>query len=186
MSEQKIRDLVERSHAFTITDEEVGWAADMLRQGDYGINRHGLLEIVGWSGGKQYEELGASYLECPSDYMLSRLALQILCGHWGLSAKYVEEIRRFLAGVPWDAIGMVRLVAISEAGEYLRLHADPDLARRLWEFASAPDEWLEEYEVAVPSDEKEAALKALARALGDSYGKVIGVPGSQSKETWQA
>jgi hypothetical protein len=112
--------------------------------------------------------------------------VQSVSGYWGLSAKYVEEIRRFLAGVPWDDIGMVRLVAISEAGEYLRLHTDSDLVRRLYEFATVPDEWLQEYEVAIPSDETRAALAALARAVGGSGGQILDQPESQTSEEWRA
>jgi hypothetical protein len=94
--------LVTKAKEGAITDEEVAWAADMLRQGGGGYNRYSLLEIIGSGSGTQYEDLVASFLESPSDDLLSCKALQVLCGDWGLREKYVEELRRVLAGVTGD------------------------------------------------------------------------------------
>lgn len=201
MRDQTIHDLVRKAHTGTIAADEVAWAADMLRQGGGGYNRSGLLEIVGSGFGTQYEELVASFLECPSDPWLSRKALQVLCGDWHMSEKYVEELRRFLNGVPWDVDGDVRLVAMLFAGQYLRTHQDDDLLRRLWEIAHGrgPRQAVTESDIelfgaegaAVNAAEHqalkaEAALDALAWAVFDDWRERFIRPDKPTKEDWQA
>jgi hypothetical protein len=201
MTDQTIRDLVQKAQAGTITDEEVAWAADMLRQGGGGYNRYDLLEIIGSGFGTQYEALVASFLNWSEDSWMNRLALQILCNRWGLSAKYVEEIRRFMASAPRDVNDDVRLVAISQAGEHLRAHQDDDLLRRLWEVAHGrgPRREVTEADIEVfgvegaadlaaftQSQEAEVAIEALERALGDNYPEIFSRRQSLTKAEWQA
>jgi hypothetical protein len=201
MNDQTTTALVEKAKSGTITDEEVAWAAEMLRRAGDGDDRYGLLYVIGRGFGTQYEPLVASFLESPNDNMLSRLALQILCGYWDMSAKYVEEIRRFLAGVPWDDDGMDRQVAISQAGEHLRTNQDDDLLRRLWEFAhnrgprlevTAEDieafgaEGAANVAAFSQAQEAEGAIEALERALGDSYPEIFSRRKLLTKAEWEA
>ena len=46
MRDQTTRALVEKAQNGTITDEELAWAADMLRQGGGGPDRWDLLHII--------------------------------------------------------------------------------------------------------------------------------------------
>jgi hypothetical protein len=199
--DQTIRDLIGKALDGTITDDEVAWAADMLRQGGGGYNRYNLLEIIGEGSGTRYEALVASFLECPQEPMLSEKALQVLCGYWGLSEKYVEELRRFVVGVPWDEDGSIRLVAISQAGYHLSRYQDDDLVRRLWEIAHGrgPRREVTEADIEVfgaegaadlaaftQSQEAEVAIDALERALGDNYPEIFSRRKSLTKAEWQA
>jgi len=201
MRDPTTRAMVKRAQAGTLTDNEVAWAADMLRQGGGGHDRWDLLEIVSNRYSDQYEELVASFLEYPPDPWASRIALQILCNRWGLADKYVETIRQFLAGIPWDNDGDVRDVAISEAGEYLREHDDEDLLRRLWDIAhgrgprmAVTEEWIEAFGAEGAADlankrqasQAEWAIEALERALGDSYPEIYARKPWPSKEAYRA
>jgi hypothetical protein len=201
MGNPTTRAMVKRAQAGTITEKEVGWAADMLRRGGGGHDRWDLLEIVGNSSPIHYEELVASFLECPQDPWASRIALQILCNRWGLAEKYVEVIRRFLAGVPWDNDGDVRDVAISRAGAYLREHDDEDLLRRLWDIAhlrgpryEVTDDWIEAFGAegaARLAEERhvsqaEWAIEALEDATAESWGEIYSRKPWPTKEAYRA
>lgn len=78
-----------------------------------------------------------TYLERSDDPMLARLALPILCNHWGLTERYLPVVRHFIEGVEWDD-DRVQLVALSIAGRYLRKHVDPGLLDLLLE-TTRPD-----------------------------------------------
>ena len=108
----------------------------------------------------QYRELVERFLDCEDDPMLARLALQILCGYWGNTAQYLEEVLRFMRGVPWDQEEDVRQIAVSEAGEYLRSNTEPRFLRELISIFESEDE---------ERSMHEGAYFALARAVGRDW-----------------
>ncbi|MFB9394160.1 hypothetical protein ACFPM3_20585 [Streptomyces coeruleoprunus] len=118
------------------------------------------LHVVGLAGSPTQAEVVRKYLDMPSDPMLSRLALQILCDYWGMSSDVLPEIHRFLTGVGWDIDGDVREVAISVAGRHLREERGPrSLAQALVRIAEDEGEL---------DFVRESAVRALAGALGES------------------
>lgn len=92
--------------------------------------------------------------------MLARLALQILCGYWGKTAQYLEEVLSFMQGVAWDDEEDVRQIAILEAGEYLRSNLE---GRFLQELLRIFEDEAEEQSM------REGAYFALARAMGREW-----------------
>jgi hypothetical protein len=120
-------------------------------------NRYTLLHIVGKGGGPRFRTLVEAYLDSPEDPMLARLALQILCRFWGLTADYLVDLRRFLKGVDWDDEQDVRLIAASVAGEYLERHDDAELAHELLRLSADGDG---------NRVLRDSAVRGLARAIG--------------------
>lgn len=118
-----------------------------------------LLEIVGEAGGKELAGAVEPFLNARMDPMLARIALQILCDYWGLYREYRNDIIRFLDGVPWDKEDDVRQIAIAVAGGSLRHGSDPELLKRLIDFA----EDARNRELL-----REDAVSSLGRALGMS------------------
>lgn len=95
------------------------WVRSQLASPPEDAKEYTLLHIAGRRLRRPDPELVEPYLERSDDPMLVRLALQILCNTWGLTDRYLEEVRRFVSGVGWDD-GSVRLAAIAIAGRYLR------------------------------------------------------------------
>jgi hypothetical protein len=177
LDETRAGELVRKAKAGTLTLLEAEQVIASLKLGHGGVDTYHLLYIVGRSFQAHEEELVASYLECSEDPMLARLALQILCDQWNKTEKYLNEVRRFAAGVVWDSQDDVRQVAISIAGEYLRAHDEAQLFELLLSISEGP---ADEYS-ALPG----FAVEALARALGDEWEGIPGV-GERSRETrWQ-
>lgn len=122
--------------------------------------------FIGKSNSIEHRSLVESFLES-SDYpMLARLALEILCDWWGLREQHQTQLLRFVKGVDWDLDdgGFVRLVAISQSGDYLRHRSDPHLDRAL----------LDLYDDEYASDVflKGVAYAALARATGKAWNEI--------------
>jgi len=85
------------------------------------------LLVIGRANAKQHRALVERYLQCQEDPMLARLALQILCRYWGLTAEYREAVEQFVCKVPWDEDDDVRLMAIDCAGPFLARNRLPRL-----------------------------------------------------------
>jgi hypothetical protein len=125
-------------------------------------DRYDLLLIIGKAGATKYEDLVATYLKYRSDPLLVRLALQILCDYWGLSAKYIVSLREFCKKAEWDVEDDVRLAAISSAGEFLRENDDHQLLALLLDtFGTEEDPIV-----------KNAAYSALARSMGREWSDI--------------
>jgi hypothetical protein len=60
--------------------------------------------------------------------------LKTLCTRWGATEEDLEALKFYLKGAEWDYSDDVRIVAMSIAGEYLRLDGfDPELLALLLE-----------------------------------------------------
>jgi hypothetical protein len=91
------------------------------------------LLIIGRANARQYRGLVETYLQCDEDPMLARLAVQILCRYWGLTAEYQQALERFVRKVEWDQEDDVRLMAIDCAGSFLAENQSPRLLSLLLE-----------------------------------------------------
>jgi hypothetical protein len=149
--------LLEKVKDGLLPKHELDQAVAAIKDPGGNLDHYTLLHIIGRAMDVSNERLVASYLDCPADPMLSRLALQILCNYWGLTPKYVTYVRKFLSGVDWDVDGDVRQVASSIAGELLRARWDDDLFRTLLAISTNEDD--------LPGM-RLAAIRALARAMG--------------------
>lgn len=169
--------LVGRAKEGSISKPQIDLVATSLNAGMKGSDAYKALYVLGRSDAFQYEGLVARHLYNSADPMLSRLALQILCTFWGRTAKYVEHVRRFVDGEPWDSMGDVRQVAITAAGEWLSLNVDCRMLSSLISLAQSTDE-LEDVE-------RRLAVEALARAVGVPVGEALnpGV-GDGGWESW--
>jgi hypothetical protein len=122
-----------------------------------GVATYKLLYVLSRSRAVRHEQVVASFLDYANDPMVVRLALQTLCTFWGETARYLNDVCRFAAGVEWDYFGDVRQVALSAAGEYLRIQQNCELFRIVYDAC---------INSSIGDVEERVALEALARALG--------------------
>jgi hypothetical protein len=152
--------LLDRAKDGLLRGHELDQAVAALKDPRSGADPYTLLHIIGHAMDNSYEGLVVSYLDCPEDPLLSRLALQILCNYWSKTSRYITYVKRFLAGVDWDDEGDVQQVAVSVVGEFLREKWDDELFRSLLDLALDEDDVRQ---MRIP------AIEALARALGDYW-----------------
>ena len=129
-------ELLRKAFEGDIEDHEVALVARRLDAARPDEDRYGLLHILGHAGDRCYRPLVERFLECSDDPMLAHLALQTLCLFWGETERYMGHVLRFLRGVEWDREELVRQLAASMAGEYLRASHDEVLLRelvRIWD-----------------------------------------------------
>jgi len=169
-----VDDLVDRAKQGRVSDRELTEVAAALRACEAGSEAYSLLYVLGRSEATGYEELVAGFLRS-GDPELARLALQVLCTFWGLTESYVDEVRRFLGDVDWDADGWVRQIAISVAGAHLRAHTDTGMLARLLELAATGN----------GAVERRIALEALSTALGDPVAETL-TAGGDDRAAWTA
>lgn len=157
--------LLQRARDGVATDEDVRHAADLLAAGQRPGDRYDLLLVIGETNSTQYRRVVEGYLDFPDDPMLSRLAIEILCGWWGTPEPYRDHVLRFVAGVDWDVAdgGYVRQVATSAAGEYLRTREDPRLMRALIDLLADGE---------APLLDRAVAYEAIQRAVGKGYAEI--------------
>jgi hypothetical protein len=152
------KELLEKAKSGDLCKHELDQVVASIKDPATKADPYTLLHIIGRAMDTSHEDLVVSYLECPEDPMLSRLALQILCDYWGLMSKYISYVRKFLSGVEWDVEDDVRQIAASIAGEFVRTTTwDRDLFRALLDIATNEDD-LPEMRV--------TAIVSLSRALG--------------------
>ncbi|PSL51424.1 hypothetical protein B0I31_12153 [Saccharothrix carnea] len=166
-------ELVNRAKEGRVDKREVAELARELASTEDESRAYRLLYVIGRSSATEHEELVSGFLR-GDDAELAKLALQILCTHWGLTESYLDSVRTFLDGVPWDPSGDTRLIATSAAGEHLRDHTDTGLLARLIELAQPDDD---------DPVQRRVALEALARALGDPEAETLRA-GDDNREDW--
>jgi hypothetical protein len=155
-----LANLLEDAKAGRLTSDDLHRVVAMLREERPGVDHYLLLHIIGRSGDRSQRPLVEKYLHRPEDPMLSRLAVQILCGYWNETERYIDRVIEFVDGVNWDEDDDVRLVAISNGGEYLRAHSHPVLLRRLIDIVRDRNE---------RPIVRTAAYFALSRAVGRDW-----------------
>jgi len=149
-------ELLQRAKWGTLSQGELAQVAAALHEPDPQVDRYTLLHILGRAGDRSYRSLVERFLHDQDDPMIARLALQILCSFWGETGRYLEEVLQFIQWVPWDDEEYIRLVAISAAGEYLRVHTEPRVLRALIRiFENEEEDHLT----------RQGAYRALARAV---------------------
>jgi hypothetical protein len=121
------------------------------------------LLVIGRANATQYRNLVDKYLQCREDPMLARLALQVLCRYWGLTAEYQEELDRFAHKVDWDEDDDIRLMAIDCIGSFLAENKVPRLLSLLLQIFRNDSE---------RQIVREAAYCSLALAAGKQAGEL--------------
>lgn len=154
---------MKRAKAGELNDQELDEIAASLRGEGFGRDRYECLELISAARATRFRGLVEALLDSPDDPMISRLALIVLCEEWNEADRYVPELKRFVRGAPWDQEGDVRLVAITTAGEVLRSIKDPELLEMLFDVFS--DDGSDRVD-------REAAYCALARAVGEDWGRL--------------
>ncbi len=140
-----------------IEDSAADTLSRRLATASTGSEKYDVLHELGHQGNAQWAAAVEPYLESPSDPMLARLALEVLCVHWRLANEYRDHIVRFLQGIGWYNEEDVRQIAVYAAGEMLAHAQDRELLALLVRLAETDDR-----DTLVRDD----ALFALARAAG--------------------
>lgn len=124
----KGEDLLEKTREGELTQEEFNQIVEAARDGPYDENLYVLIHILGKVGfGEELREIVEKFLYYPDDPAVSEQALKALCEEWGLTSKYLEQIKNFIRGESWDVNENVRMLAISIAGEYIKETSDKEL-----------------------------------------------------------
>jgi len=119
-----------------------------------------LLHTLGRSGAWEYRSLVEPFLSYTADPMIPRIALKTLCDYWNLTSSYLDILKEFITGVEWDEDAVVRVVAISISGEYIRTTNDKSLLRLLLDIFENEKEEIEM---------RSFAYEAIARGIGVNY-----------------
>lgn len=154
--------LLDRARSGLLSRGEVDAMARVVAAGT-SRDRYTAIHVLGLMRATEHEELVATFLDCSNDPMLSRIALQVLTAHWGLSQKYRDRIRQFCRGVPWDTDGDVRLAALTAAGELARETGDREIVALLLGILDGESE---------PDVVRQSAYFALARAAGRDWSEL--------------
>ena len=114
-----------------LSEDELRWLLKEISQTPDSARRTRLLNILEYAGTSSLSSsrpVLESLLAGP-DPLAAKQALWILCWDWGLISKYIEQLRGFIRGVPWDPYGYLRRDALHLAADYLRFHKDAVLLR---------------------------------------------------------
>ena len=163
-----LEELVKKAKHGTLSDQELDYVAQKIKENTTcnDDNLYKLIYILGRAEAKQYRKLIEDFLHYPTDPMISRLALQILCNFWDYTLDYLNEIKKFIDKVEWDQENDIRLMAISCAGEYCRSSMNKELLQLLIRICDDPSE---------DSISQEGAFEALARAIGMEWNDIIAI-----------
>jgi hypothetical protein len=104
-----------------------------------------LLYLLGLTRDRSYQHLVARFLADPEG-LVAYEALLVLCNYFQLTQHYLDQILRFLRGVPWDSSEMCRICASNAALNYLSRTPDEAFVRaiiRLYEDPQADEKWRE-------------------------------------------
>ncbi len=170
-------DLLEKAKWSKLTDEELNYVVRKIEnpslRGKYEL--YTLIFILGKAKATQHRKLVESFLYYPKDPMISKIAVQTLCGFWNLGRDYLKELRAFVKGVEWDKEEDVRLVAISCAGPLLSQIKDKELMELLLDIFENYSE--SEYSQGSDYDDifKEAAYESLADSVGIRWSEANGM-----------
>ncbi|WP_440901497.1 hypothetical protein [Actinosynnema sp.] len=171
---ERSANLLAHAKSGILTDAEAAEVADALVADPFGEHSYERIHTLGRSFSTRYEELIAGYLTHRGDDMLVRIALQTLCGFWGMCERYLADLRRFLDGADNDPMGFARMVAVSAAGEHLRDNVHSGLLAHLLDLAALRHD--------EDQDGIEHVVDALSRALGDPY---CAAPIKAARAAWE-
>jgi hypothetical protein len=183
---QNLDDLFDEAKYGKLTKEEIFYVVEKIKTCKPGNDLHlySLLRILGWAEARQYQLLVESFLYYPTDPMVSGMAIKVLCEYWGNDASpYLNEIKAFIQGVPWDEDNFLCLAALKCTGDFLRKTPEKELFQLLldlYETSNAillktSDEQTDESEMAELW--LEVSFTELARAVGKGWEDLAGKPG---------
>lgn len=113
-----------------LTQEEFDSIVERVRDNPHEENLSLLIRILGRVGTSELKEIIEKFLYYPKKPYVSSVALEVLC-EWGLTSDYLEVIKKFIRGEPWDVNDDVRLSAMSISGCYLAESFDQELLHSL-------------------------------------------------------
>ncbi len=164
-----IDELVDKAYDGKIQANEIAYVIDRIQK--YNEHPEGdlyfLLKIIGYAGCfcrssiiDEYKGLIEKFIIFPEGPMVSAKALEILCEDWGLTSKYISQIKSFMRGVEWDTGMDVRIRAICISGEYIKKTGDKECLEILLEIFKNERE---------PKDIRELAYEMISLALGKDW-----------------
>lgn len=125
-------DLLNKTRSGELTQEEFDLIVETVRDGPYDEGLYMLINILGLVGfGEELREIVEKFLYYPAETYVSKEALKTLCLGWGLTQDYLNQVANFIRGEEWDSNEVVRMMALTIAGEYLRDSFDKDLLKLL-------------------------------------------------------
>ena len=101
------------------TDDDIAWVLLALRGDATPRTKDALIMTLGYATYGQHKKAVEPFLAGP-DADLASTALRVLCKHWELTGEYIEPLRNFIMGLPWDVEGKCQWMAISLADEYMK------------------------------------------------------------------
>jgi hypothetical protein len=125
-----VDDLLDEAKCGKLTSEEILYVGEQVKASRPGDNTdlYGLLFILGLSEATQYRELVEGFLYYPTDPMVSGMTLKVLFRYWGNDVqRYLNELKAFIKGVPWDESENLRLAAVQCTGDFLKETPEKEL-----------------------------------------------------------
>jgi len=183
---RSLDDLLEEAKTGTLTDEEISYIVEKIKNHQKGIDVKedlytliyaiGIADCIAIPGktysparGTEYRDIIESFLNYPNDPSVASIALKSLCTYWRYTESYLDEIKYFIKGVDWDEHDDVFLASVRIAGEYLRESNDKN--QELLELLI--EKWEENEKKDISSTKTEAVYEALARASGQQWSQVL-------------
>lgn len=168
---QNLDDLFDEAKYGKLTSEEIFYVVEKIKASKPGNDSrlYSLLRILGWAKARQYQLLVESFLYYPTDAMVSSMAIKVLCEYWGNDARpYLNEIKAFIQGVPWDEDDFLCLAALQCTGDFLRKTPEKELFQILFDFYTFKYMGIFWQEI---------AFIQLARAVGKDWDDLVEKPG---------
>lgn len=141
-----------------LSDAELKRVADFVGESTQSSLQWRGLHILGWARAKKYTSLISTFLDRTDDLSLPAIALRTLIYWFGNAKPYINELKRFLHGIPQDDQRNLQLAALQVSGNAYRQTADVDLLRMIIGFVESNNEIL-----------RDAAYDALAVALSPDW-----------------
>jgi hypothetical protein len=155
MEPEEFYRMKQRSGGPLITRADFDAAAAELANPNSKVDPAILMSILRKDMTRSYEALMAPFLKVPN-YRIALDALIYICLEYGQTARYIDDILRFMRGVPSDSRDGIRRYAISIAGGYLNEAHNTEVLRELINIA----------ENETDKRIREEAYQALFKALG--------------------
>lgn len=129
--------LLSEAKSGRLSRSDLNSIAANLERGGSAADTYTLLHALGHAGDASYAPVVERYLESPNDPLLAWLALQILCGYWGIAEQYRDHLLRFIHGVTWDVLQgrNVQQLAATDAGELAARSGDREIISALHRLA---------------------------------------------------
>ena len=118
-----------------LSDEELKRVANFVGESTQPPLQWRGLHILGWARAKKYTSLIETFLDHTDDLSLPAIALRTLIYWFGDAKPYINELKKFLHGIPQDGQHNLQLAALQVSGNAYLQTADSDLLRIIVDFA---------------------------------------------------